>query len=414
MVVCYLANARLPTEKAHGLQIVENCDALARAGARVTLVGPRRVQPPGQNATDVWAHYGIERTFEIRRVPCIDLLWAGSWCSPLAARLLAVTYTIAAMVVAWRVRADVYFSRDPLPLLAVAVLKPRATLAYEVHTVAPGRAGAWLQRACVRRASLVIAVTSCLASDLTRSTARHVLVLRDGFRPSRIAHLPGCAEARATVGIPAAAFCAGYLGQLETMGAGKGLDDVIDALQRLNDPSVHLCLVGGPRHRVDALRARWLRAGLRPDAFHWHGDVPPAAAIRVLPAFDVCLLPLPLTTHFARYASPLKLFEYMAAGRAIVATDLPAIAEVVTSDESALLVPPGDVELLAAAIAAARDHPELRTRLGARARQAALAFTWDLRAQRILEALASIGSRPPASSPRPDATATTPSRSRPQ
>jgi glycosyltransferase involved in cell wall biosynthesis len=390
MVLCYLANVRLPTEKAHGLQIVENCDALARAGARVTLIVPRRIQPATQDGRDVWMHYGIEPTFEIRRVPCVDFLWLGSWLSPVAARVQLLTYTIAAMFAVCRTRADVFFSRDALPLLALAVLKPRAKRAYEAHTLAPGRAGAWLQRACVRRAGVVIAVTERLANDLACAGARRVVVLRDGFRPARFDRLPGRDEARAAAGIPQSAFCAGYLGQLETMGASKGLDLAIDALRRLDDPSVHLCLVGGPAARAEALRSRWRQAGLRPEAFHWLGDIRPPEAARFLTAFDICLLPLPETTHFARYASPLKLFEYMAAGSAVVAAALPSIAEVVSPGESALLVPPNDVESLAVAIATLRRDAGLRAQLGARAKQAAQAFAWDVRARRLLQALGSI------------------------
>ncbi len=92
----------------------------------------------------------------------------------------------------------------------------------------------------------------------------------------------------------------------------------------------------------------------------------------------------PTTAHFAYYASPLKLFEYMAAGRAIVSSDHPATAEVVHDGESALLVPPENVPALADALCRLYDDPQLRERLGAAAKQESGQYSWQVRARRIL------------------------------
>ena len=76
MRLLYLANVRLPTEKAHGLQIVQNCEAFAEAGADVTLWTARRVNTAElRGIDDVWTHYGVKRNFELRRLPCLDLIW---------------------------------------------------------------------------------------------------------------------------------------------------------------------------------------------------------------------------------------------------------------------------------------------------------------------------------------------------
>ena len=96
-------------------------------------------------------------------------------------------------------------------------------------------------------------------------------------------------------------------------------------------------------------------------------------------------MPHPATAQFANYTSPLKLFEYMAAGRAIVASDLASWADVLAHEETALLLPPGDSEAWSKAIMRLRDDAALRERLGTAAREKALAhYTWDARAERIL------------------------------
>lgn len=158
---------------------------------------------------------------------------------------------------------------------------------------------------------------------------------------------------------------------------------LVDALAGLDQAC--LALVGGPDDMADSLRRRWLDLGMPPERFLYAGHVPPDEAPLYLSAFDVCALPLPAETHFAQYASPMKLFEYMAAGRAIVASDLPSWSDVVTDRETALLLPPDDVAAWSEAIDSLRHDGDLRMRLGKCARERALEhYSWDVRAERIL------------------------------
>jgi len=166
------------------------------------------------------------------------------------------------------------------------------------------------------------------------------------------------------------------------MGVDKGVGLLVDALQGVEGG--HLAVVGGPEEMVETLRRRWAGAGLDETRFLAAGQVPPDRVPLYLSAFDVCALPHPWTEHFAYYTSPIKLFEYMASGRAIVASDLPGFAEVLHHDESALLVPPGDTAALAAAITRLRDDPALRIRLAEHASTLVLArYTWAARAEAI-------------------------------
>jgi glycosyltransferase involved in cell wall biosynthesis len=106
---------------------------------------------------------------------------------------------------------------------------------------------------------------------------------------------------------------------------------------------------------------------------------------------DVLVLPNTATHISARYTSPLKLFEYMAAGRPIVASDLPALREVLTDGENALLVEPGNAAQLADAIGRLLHDPELAQRLAAAAWRDVQAYSWDRRAERLEVALVAAG-----------------------
>ncbi|MBZ0289255.1 MAG: glycosyltransferase, partial [Anaerolineae bacterium] len=289
--------------------------------------------------------------------------------------------------------ADIYYSRDAMEMLGLSFIKPRHKLAYEAHRRATGRNGRWLQRQVIRRAGTVIAVTARLKTDLEKlanliphesGSQEKFMVAHDGIRAERFANLPSQAEARAAVGWPPDAFIVGYVGRLQTMSMDKGVGTLVEALRDV--PGATLALVGGPEDSAEEFRQYWLKLGLDGAHFINAGQVSPDRVPIYLSALDVCAMPFPWTEHFAYYASPMKLFEYMASRRVIVATDLSSTAEVVTDGESALLVPPSDAAALGAAIARLKDDPGLRERLANRAYEEVMGhYTWASRAGAILK-----------------------------
>ncbi|NUP95734.1 MAG: glycosyltransferase family 4 protein [Planctomycetaceae bacterium] len=158
------------------------------------------------------------------------------------------------------------------------------------------------------------------------------------------------------------------------------LDLVLAALARPELASARLVLVGeGPAH--EALVAQAATLGIS-ERIHFAGPRPHDSIPALLPAFDLALVPA-----INPYASPLKLFEYMAAGLASIAPDQPNLREVLEQDRNALLVTPGDGESLRAALERLVNDVHLRERLGARARADVLErdLTWRGNARRVIE-----------------------------
>jgi len=392
MRIAYFANIRLPTEKAHGLQIMQMCEAFAaQPGCTVQLVIPRRINTPEMaGVTDVWKHYAVDHTFEIIRLSGVDLFRVVP--PRLAFLIQTATYLIALALFSLNpfraYRADLIYSRDPLTLLLFSMWTRPARLCYEAHQRSRSRVQAWV----VKRVGLVVAVTGGLADRMREKGARYAMTAHDGFRVARFANPPTQAAARQRFGLPADGLIVGYVGRLHTLGMSKGVETVIDALALIAQaestaPPLILCLAGGPDDQAVALREHWIALGLPAEHCYALGTLPPDDIPAVLAACDICTMPLPWTEHFAYYASALKLFEYMAAGRAIVASDLPSTAEVVQDGRSALLFPPGDASAMAAALIRLRDDPALRTRLAAQATIDVQAYRWDRRAANILAAL---------------------------
>jgi len=174
-----------------------------------------------------------------------------------------------------------------------------------------------------------------------------------------------------------------------TFGNWHGIPSLAAALPRVcrARPDVRWLLMGdGPlRHLVDdAVRVHGLA-----DRVHQPGLVPHARMPAYLAACDVLVSPHGRQADGGEFfGSPTKLFEYMAAGRPIVASALGQIAEVLQHERTALLVPPDDPEALSGAIIRLVDNACLRDHLGKAAREAAVErHTWRQNADRLLASL---------------------------
>jgi glycosyltransferase involved in cell wall biosynthesis len=174
-----------------------------------------------------------------------------------------------------------------------------------------------------------------------------------------------------------------YVGQLYPW---KGVDLLLEALAELE--RAELTIVGGLDNDRDLPRLRRLAEAVGvANRVVFAGPRPYAEVPCLLARADVALLPLADGVVARCFTSPLKLFDYMAAGCPIVAVDFPTIREVLYDGENGLLAAPGDPAALAAQVQRLLDNPELARQLGDRARRDAQAYTWQRRAERITAVL---------------------------
>lgn len=175
-------------------------------------------------------------------------------------------------------------------------------------------------------------------------------------------------------------YTVGFVG---TMKAWHGLPILGEAfaLLRQQVPQARLLLVGdGPMgsHFLQELAGRGLA-----DAVDWRGAVPADQVPPLLQQMDVAVAPYPALDRF--YFSPLKVYEYMAAGLPVVASDLGQLWQVIQPGVNGMLSPAGDSEALARHLSRLAMNPEERHHLGAAARQTILSqHTWSHRVQQIL------------------------------
>jgi glycosyltransferase involved in cell wall biosynthesis len=387
VTILYFADTRFPIERANGAQTMATCHALARRGHRVTLV----VRPDTSGRTrDPFAFYGLAPSSDLNVLPI-----AGA-ATPTLARLRFLASAAGAS--RRGSGSSVVFTRDlGLASFLLTPLGGRCRrLIYESHGVADvvaaelphllGRpdlapSAAKLRRLARReqrvwsRAACYVTLTTMLASDLRDrfGDRPHVWVVPDGTS------WPEAAVPKVVGPDPVVA----YAGHLYPW---KGVDVLVAALARV--PQAHGLIVGGHPAEGDLDRVERLAntLGVRP-RMTFTGLVAPIEVARQLESADILVLPNVSSSMSERFTSPLKLFEYMAQGRAIVASDLPAIREVLTDGRTALLVPPGDAGALADAIDRLRRDPGLSLRLATAARAHASNYTWERRAIRLEAAL---------------------------
>ena len=387
MTILYLADIRFPLERANGIQTMETCWALAARGHRLTLVVRPDTQSPPR---DPFVYYGLPPRSELR----IEYAPRSVLSLPAAGRRLGYL-TFAAGATLGASAVDLVMTRDLGVASLLLRLPMRTPIVYESHGYAPDVATALptmlstatppspakLSRLASReervwrRAAGYVTITAGLATELQRRFgARDLLaIVPDGVRiADQVDREPSVAVAR-----PRPVVC--YAGHLY---AWKGVDVLLRALADV--PEVDAMIVGGHDKEPDLDRMRALASTLNlGQRVTFTGLVAPAAVAAKLTSADILALPNPASAISTHATSPLKLFEYMAAGRAIVASDLPSIGEILADDVNALLVAPGDATALASAIRRLAADAALRARLGAAARTAVRDYSWARRAERL-------------------------------
>lgn len=370
MRIAYLHGGSIPSVWANSVHVMRMCDAFASAGHDITLYAA----PGTHEAEDPYAYYGVRHRFPIRTVPVPDG-YSPAGYRQRAERVRELLIEAGA--------PDLIYGRDPYSLAAAADVAP---FVYEVHQIREDLSPPETDHRLLTdpRLARLVVITHALARDL-RATypdldPAAVLIAPDCADPPRLdvesVRLPG------REGVPRI----GYVGHLYD---GRGIDLILDVAERIPGADFHL--VGGTPEDRD----RW-EGPCRLADVYFHGHRPPAELPGYYPLFDVVLAPYEERVYLTgrlgetgRWTSPMKLFEYMSYGRALIASDLPVLHEVLTDRVNCLIRPPADPKAWADAVVELIDDPGLRRSLGDEARRQVLdRYTWRHRADVVLAGLA--------------------------
>lgn len=379
MKILYVANARIPTEKAHGLHIVKMCEAFARQGVDVTLVLPRR---KNTILEDIFSYYGVERNFTVKYLSIFDFVgkgFVGYW-------LTQIFFSWKLLMSRYNKNEYVVVTRDELS--GWIMRKRKFRVFYDMH----GFPETWLYfwKAAMSEMSGIICTNEWKMRQLQERffiSEEHLLLARNGFDRSEFNIDISKSDARKKLGLPLEQKIIMYTGHLYDW---KGVDVLARAAEHLKQATV--VFVGGGEKDVENFTKQYVLSqnililGQRP-----HTQIP-----LFLKAADVLVLPNSKKSKNFRAipysiydTSPIKLFEYMASKRPIVASNLPSIREIL--DESmAVFFVPDDPNDLTQKINSVLNNPlDAVVRTG-NAWEFIQKYTWKNRAELILNFMKSL------------------------
>lgn len=366
MKILYIANVRMPTERAYGLQIVKTCEALAEQGAEIELVIPSR---RNSIRDDLFSYYGIKRNFDVTTLPVPDLVRFG----PLGFLLSAVWFSEKVRWLRSFWTADAVYSRDALVLFQYLLLgRP---LVFEAH--APPTL---VSRIVACRARRVLVISESLRSAYVAAgvPSDRVAVAPDAVDEHLFDSAPSRAEARTALGLPSDENIVLYAGHLY---ARKGADTLAKAAAAV--PGALFVFVGGTPDDVKNFKRVW---GVSPN-IRIVGQVKHELIPAYLRAADLLVLPNSgKDEDSARYTSPMKLFEYMASGTPIIASDVPAVHEILDTSMAVFVAPDNSIAL-GAGIERELRMPENGISRARRALAVIHNYTWRTRASVIANSL---------------------------
>jgi len=366
MRIVAIAGSQVPSDTANSLQVMKACNAIVQLGHELTLIVPDfDLRPVNFNLKQ---HYGIQTDFPIEWLPA-----SKRRLFPWQAFHHARKHN-PDLIYSWLIQSSVFALLFKLPSV------------FEIHIQPTGRLGpAWHRVfANLRGRKRLASITQALVDVLDRKhnirfKSDEVVITPNGVDLERFTSLPDPITARQELKLPSAptVMCTGHLY------AGRGADLFLALAKEFLQ--VSFVWVGGRLEDIETWKLR-----TQSDNITFTGFIPNQNLPLYQSAADVLLMPYSLsimgssgTADSANVASPMKMFEYMAAGRAIVTADLPVIREVL-NEKNAVFCEPDNLSNWKLVIGELLTDESRRVALGKQALQDVQVFTWLARAEKIM------------------------------
>ncbi len=382
MKLLYLAKTAIPARTANSLHVMKMCQAFANNGHDVWLNVLSEKQADSVASPDVFQFYNVDTCFRIVATRLFPD--NGNKLRFLLSHFLVIPYLIRTLR---EVKPDLVYGRDIFSCYVAACFGYNV-IAESHFPLWHGKVAAFAFKGLQKKATFkkLIVISEALRrvylDYYSGLSPEHVLVAHDGSDP---VDGDGVVEKK---------FCeasdrlqVGYVGHLYK---GKGVEVIAAIAPQMHNVDFHI--IGGLDEDIKNWKQR-----ITTDNVTFHGFVQQGELPAYISGLDVCLLPnqykvlahgadpAKITKNISLFTSPLKMFEYMAYGKAIIASDLPVLREVLNGD-IAILVKPDDYHGWIDAINSLQDE-NLRTTLGNTAREVFLKkYTWQKRAESVLVA----------------------------
>jgi len=381
MNIVAIAGSTIPSDTANSIQVMKACSALVQLGHNLILIVPGDNRQSSivnrQLEVNLQSHYGLQTDFPIE------------WLASSSRRM----FTWQSVQRARALKPDLLYTW--FPQSAVFGLLYKIPTIFEIHIQPTGILGpAWHRAfAKINGRKRLVSITQALIDMLDRNYNMRlkpddVVIAPNGVDLERFAALPASLTpelARQQLTLPSAptVMCTGHLY------AGRGADLFLALAKSI--PQAHFVWVGGRPDDIATWNGRAESRNISNITFT--GFIPNQTLPLYQSAADILLMPYSRsimgssgTADSASVASPMKMFEYMAAGRAIVTADLPVIREVL-NEQNAVFCEPDNVDDWKLALERLLVDESRRVELGKQAKQVVQSHTWLARAEKIMQGM---------------------------
>ncbi len=372
MRLIHISMGNLPSRRANSIQTMRMAESFSRIVTDFRLLTQTH-----------WAHFLLpkfdhERWYAVRDP--FPIVRFGSWRAPLRGinqQSCARGFVRRPVRYAQREQADLVFTR--LTKAACRAVKMGLWTVCEQHEPPTKRSFRHIAACCREEAFVgLVTITQGLAAQFrdVGMPPEKILVCPDAVDLPAFGNLPDRNTARRRLELDTGRFLVVYSGHLYEK---KGVFTLIQAAQEL--PDMDFLFLGGFESDISKCKAAADGArNIHFPGFVSYGDVP-----MYLAAADACVLPNSARHAQSAVTSPLKLFEYMAAERPIIASDLPVFSGHLANDRNCRLFTPDDPTSLAEQLRFVAGNHEQAAGLACQARIDVIPHTWDNRAAKILE-----------------------------
>lgn len=372
MKIVYWSFSTLPSQAANSVNVMKMASAFANLGHEVILIALE-----GNSSIDnleLFENYGVKNNFKIIRTtyPKIKLGW--------------IVWGFLMMRIVVKAKPGLIFARDSFGALLSALIG--FNVFFEVHGAPHGRDKIIFKFLfSLKHIRKIVIISKSLRNYLYgryRIDNSKIVVAPDAVDQSWITMRENVSVFRKELGYRESDLLIGYTGSLYK---GRGIELILEIAKRrkLNK----FIIIGGPNKERETFIAQAKKLGLNNISFKNY--VPHNLLPKYLFSCDILLMPYQSKLKTAnngpdtsKFMSPIKMFEYMASGKPIIASNLDVIKEVLENERNSLLVEPDNVSQWCEAVGKLESDPKLANKLGKNAKDDARKFTWSERSKIIL------------------------------
>ena len=373
MKIAYLSSSVIPSQKANSVQVVKMCNAFSELGHEVTLFAKTSEKPNSSDSEDIKEYYGINYPFKIHRLSASNIRLLGG---------LEYAYKVYNKIKDLKINPDILYGRN---LYALTVCqKLNRPIIYESHaTPVFGRKLLEKYLFSLPQFKKLVVINKALYDyyinnfTIFKNNPKKILLASDG------ADLTKVISNRKIININNKSPIIGYSGSLYP---GKGIDTIIELAKIM--PEYNFVIAGGSEDEIKRFKKTYKLNNL-----YFHGFVTPSDIPAFLSECDILLAPYSQKVYsdnnkkinLADWMSPLKIFDYMSSGKPIIASNLPAIREILEDSKTAVLVDCDDISAWRNSIVKILCKPDFAKTISENAYELLKnKYTWKTRAEMVL------------------------------